>query len=136
MSQLLVRVISKFGKDPYKDAQQSKRGDVIVVKESGLAWGAIELSLPEYRIIDAPKSSISSLSMLTEPEAPTTRIPDPMLQHRGFYLNLDDPSMDPALQAYLADDSRVQPIFTVNEPGIITGLITKRPKLPNPHVIG
>jgi hypothetical protein len=115
MAELLVRVFSKSSTDPAQDAKLTKRGDVIVVVPDGWGWSDIECTNPHWRIFKWPSVTESEASALLTPELPISEadVDNPLLQRRGFNLNLDAAILPAALKAYLADDSRVQPFFNV-----------------------
>jgi hypothetical protein len=115
MAELLVRVVSKSSADPAQDAKLTKRGDVIIVVPDGWGWSDIERSDPQWRIFKWPSVSESEASALLTPELPVSEadVDNPLLQRRGFNLNLDAAILPAALKAYLADDTRAQAFFAV-----------------------
>lgn len=90
MMQLLVRVVSKVDpKDPVKDAQLTKAGDVIVYKQDGEEWGIQELKNPDWRIIQVPGMTEEEAIALTSPELPPNLDREyPLLQRRAMKLDL------------------------------------------------
>lgn len=88
--QLLVRVVSKTSKDPVKDAQLTKAGDVICFKPDGEEWGIQELKNPDWRIIQVPGMTEEEAIALTSPELPPTLDKQyPLLRRRAMRLDLD-----------------------------------------------
>ena len=142
MCELLVRVRSKVNPtDPYLDVQLTKRGDVIVVAPDGHAWGRMELTLPEYRIFRWPSLSESAASVFVSPEISTSPqllpgVSDPMLQRRGFSLDVDLPSLPAALRKFLADDSRAQPYFNVPDSIKVSTLKKQKKARSDPATFG
>lgn len=88
--ELLVRIIDKRDlKDPVKDAQLTKAGDVIAFHEDGADWGVMELKNPEWRIVSVPGMSLLEAEALTAPELPPTLDKEyPMLRKRHMKLDL------------------------------------------------
>ena len=88
--QLLVRVVSKVNnRDPVKDAQLTKAGDVIVYKPDGEEWGIEELKNPDWRIIQVPGMTEEEAIALTSPELPPNLDREyPLLQRRALKLDL------------------------------------------------
>lgn len=140
MCELLVRVKDKVSPDPYRDVKLTKRGDVIVVMPDGWAWSSEERTNPDWRIFKWPSESIANASALLSPELPIGQwpenAPDPMLQRRGFCLDVNFATLPQALKNYLADDSRAQAFFNVPAQVTIAALKMKRAKRPDPNVIG
>lgn len=88
MAELLVRVVDKTNDDPYLDVRCTKRGDVIVVKPDGWAWGKQELANPDWRIVKID-ASIEECLQLLAPELPQSVTPDRMTRKRAFKIDLD-----------------------------------------------
>jgi hypothetical protein len=101
-------------------ATHPQRGDVVVIKPDNHVWGNCEQSDPQFRILNIPGMSVSDASYLLSPEAAISPAPDPWLQYRGFYLDLDHLTMKQALPEGI-------PLKT---------LVRQRPRLVNPTVIG
>ena len=141
MAELLVRVVSKVNPaDPFKDVKLTKRGDVIAVQPDGWGWGREELRHPDWRIFRWPSVSVSEASVFLSPELPTEpQLPgaeDPMLQRRGFHIDVDLGSLPKALRDYVGDASRERPYFDVPATVTIAMVKKKRPRRGNPNVIG
>lgn len=116
MAELLVRVVDKSNPtNPALDAKLTKRGDVIAVLPDGWGWSDIERTAPHWRIFKWPSVSESEASALLSPELPISEADtnNPLLQRRGFNLNLDAAIIPAGLKAYIADNSRVQAFFNV-----------------------
>lgn len=128
MAELLVRVVSKSSADPAQDAKLTKRGDVIVVAPDGWGWSTIELTAPHWRIFKWSSVTESEASALLTPELPVSEvdIDNPLLQRRGFNLNIDAAILPSALKAYIADDSRAQPFFTISAQVTLASIKTKK----------
>lgn len=140
MAELLLRVADKTSADPFKDAKLTKRGDVIVALPDGWNWTEEEQRNPAWRILKWPALSLSAASVFLSPELDTEPaqlgIENPMLQRRGFGLDLDAKSLPPAFAAWLADDTRAAPFFTVPAGITVTTLRKKKQARTNPNVIG
>lgn len=109
MCELLVLSVNKVNADPYLDAKQYKRGDVVCVKPDGWGWGRQELANPLFRIIKVPGVSVSQASGFLGPELdsdPTN--PSQMLRPRAFSLDLD---AVPGAATSLVDHQRANPIY-------------------------
>lgn len=95
MAELLIQAVDTSDKfDVYKDVKLYKRGDVITVQENGWAWGMSEISNPNWIILHFPKTTVDEAQTLLSEEFATEYYPlgsNPMLQIRGFYLDLDAP---------------------------------------------
>ncbi len=105
MAELLVRRTDKTHPDPYMDAKQTKRGDVICVQPDGWPWGTKELANPDWIILLVPGVSPEDLSGLlaAEPETNPAQ-PSRMLQPRAFKLDLDHSEITKAgLKPVIAD---------------------------------
>ena len=143
MAELLIRVVSKTNAaDPYRDAKLAKRGDVICVQADGWSWSEMEKTNPDWRILKWPSVSVSEASLLLTPELPTAAkvsgdMPDdPMLQLRGFHLDIDAATMPKALRTYLADATRKQPFVIMPSQITVAALKRQKAKRSNPAVIG
>lgn len=88
--QLLVRVVDKINpKDPVKNAQLTKAGDVIVYKPDGQEWGTEELNNPDWRIIHVPDMTEEHAISLVSSELPVDlHNPSHMLQRRAMKLDI------------------------------------------------
>ena len=98
MAELLVRIIDKTSPDRDKDAQLTKRGDVIVVCPDGQPWGREERNNPHWRIVKVPGVDVEDLDYLTAEEIPPDLTGQHRTQRRAVRLSLaalgvdDDPS--------------------------------------------
>lgn len=142
MAELLIRVVSKVNLDDiYKDVKLTKRGDVIVAQPDGWLWGSEELRNPDWRILKWPSISVADAQPLLSEEIPDAPWPipgqkDPMLQRRGFYLDVDSVVIPNALRNYINDASRTEPFFVINNEITLIALKIKKAKRIDPHVIG
>lgn len=143
MAELLVRVVSKVNpSDVYKDVKLTKRGDVIVAQPDGWGWSDMEKTNPDWRIFKWPSVTVSEASVFLSPELPiapkaSPDMPDdPMLQRRGFNIDVDLAALPASLRQYLSDMTRAQSSFDV--PAQITISMVKRQKerRVDPAVIG
>lgn len=128
MAELLVRVSRKIGATPAHDAKLTKRGDVIVVAPDGWGWSDIECTNPEWRIFKWPNISLPEASALLTPELPIAQddASNPLLQRRGFGLDVDGLLLPPPMKAYIADDSRAAPAYTIPLLVLLTSIKIKK----------
>lgn len=140
MCELLLRVTDKVNPDFYMNTKCTKRGDVVVVQPDGWVWGERELTLPFWRILKAPGASMSAGETFLAPELDTDpQNPSRTLQRRAFGFNLAHPSLPAALTAYLVDDTRAQPAYTLAQSFKDTQLLAvkvTKPPIVDPGVIG
>lgn len=141
MAQLVVMAVDRTSSDVYVDVKVHKRGDVIDVLADDVVFSPNELSHPEWRILKFDGVSRSEASVFLSPELPTappalSHLPDPMLQVRGFYLDLDAATLPAAMKAYLADATRAVGVYTVPASVNMAALKRKRLPRPDPFVIG
>lgn len=119
MAELLIRVTDKINPDFYLNCQCTKRGDVIDVRPDGWPWGTLDQTQPFWRILKVPALSVSEAAALLAPELDTDPLhPSRTLQRRAFKWDFDAAAalgvvLPPSLVAYLADDTRAQPSFTI-----------------------
>lgn len=114
MPELLVRVVDKVNSDPYLDALCTKRGDVIVVKPDGWAWGGKERDNSEWRIIKLDAPEAECLQFISA-ELPETATSNRMVRKRAFTFDIE---------AFDAGERR------------ITKLLVRKPVLNDPKVFG
>lgn len=97
------------------DARLTKRGDVIVVVPDGHNWGKEELTNPDWRIVKVPAVTVEEAAPCLEPEdefgSPSWT---PMSQRRKTMINADHVNLPQAFKAWLVDDTRAQPTFTLS----------------------
>lgn len=150
MPEILLRVVDKINdSDFYLNCQCTKRGDVIVAKPDGWAWGVEELSNPDWRIVKFPIANkvnhdlmLAELGAMLTPERdidPTR--PSRTLQRRAFHLDLAHVSIPPALRAFLLDGSRNASVFVVTAlpaalRALVSGIKVVRPPISDPAIIG
>lgn len=109
-----------------------QRGDVIVAMPDGHAWGNYERESAQFRLLRFSHTPLSWAMPLLSPESATAPGPDPMLQYRGFCLDL----AHPALAACLDDTGRNTPVFDIPATLCLSTLVRQRDRLNNPTVIG
>lgn len=121
--ELLIRVADKISDDIYRNVKLTKRGHVIAVMPDGHDWGARELDNPDWRIIRITGIGAAEARALVaeEPGLEVNR----MRQCRAFKLDLDDVRLPEDARAFIADDSRKIPVFTVS----LSALRTVRKRL-------
>lgn len=132
--ELLVRIRDKINlNDPYFHDMLTKRGDVIVVKSDGHAWGKEEIANPEWIIIRVPLSRSEAEALLAG-----TLISNGdrqiLRRKREFRLNVD--ALPARLQTAMTyDGKRTATVVdaTVTE---IRGVREQKPAWQDPNVIG
>ena len=140
MAEMLVRVVDKINGDFYLNCQCTKRADVIVVQADNWNWGRMELTDPHYRIVRILGYPLTAAQTYTVPEMPTDpNNPSKTLQKRQYYLDLAHTIWPANFAAWLADDSRSQPILQVVFANVIQTMgvlkVTK-PPIQDPAVFG
>lgn len=86
--QLLVRIVDRISDDPDKNVQLTKAGDVIAFKPDGSDWGLMELTNPEWRIIQVDITEVEA-EALVAPELPPDLDGEYILRKRQMKLDLD-----------------------------------------------
>lgn len=90
MCELLVRVVDKVNaQDPRKNAQLTKRGDVITVQEDGWPWSAAELAGNPWRVIAVPGVPADVVSAFLQPEPYDPVVDHKLPQRRAFKFDID-----------------------------------------------
>ncbi len=118
MAQLVIKTVDRRRGDFYADAADYKRGDVIAVYPDDVVLEGDVLRLPVFRVVRIPGMTFAEARQFTAPQvleandAASART----LARRAFSFDLDNALATPELQAYLADDSRKQPVFTFDMP--------------------
>jgi hypothetical protein len=114
MSELLVRIVDKINPDFYLNTKCTKRGDVIVVRPDGWAWGSEELTNPQWTILRLPNVPLTEAEALLGPEKNADPShPSHTLQRRTSHLDLDHlpANLDTLpLQTFQALKLRKQPV--------------------------
>lgn len=90
--------------------------DLVTAKPDGWAWGDQEVSNPWFRIIRWSAVSLTQVQpyMSTlQPVLDANGLATTLFQARGFFLDLSDVRIPPALWTWWQDDTRAQPIFVV-----------------------
>lgn len=69
MAELLVRTVDKVNpKDPEKDAQCLKRGEVVVIMPDGHPWSQRERNNPDWQLVQIPGMSVEDANIkFTQP---------------------------------------------------------------------
>lgn len=120
MCELLLRVVDVVHagdpvNDLYRNARASHRGDVIVVLPDGANWGRDGYGASCWRVLKIPAMTVNEASVLLAPERDTDPLnPSKTVQRKAFKLDVDNVALPADLRAYLADDNRTQPTFTIN----------------------
>lgn len=130
MCELLVRIKDKTSDDPRKDAQLTKRGDVICVQPDGWPWGKEEVSAAFWRIVKIPGVSVGDFAHLLSEQLPQSQKPDEMLRRRAFRLDLD--AID---AAHFADDGAKKAAATLDALGVLSASVEKA-RLHDPDKVG
>lgn len=151
MAELLVRVVDKVNVESiYLDCGCTKRGDVIVVRPDGWAWGRCELNDPQYVVVRVPDMSLTEAEALTTPDPGFgMRGASPTLHKRAFKWDLDQvvaaplesaiqqnlnaATPDPQHPGQTSPKSVILSPLTVIELRLIK---TVKPSTPDPAVIG
>ena len=68
MAEMLVRIADKSSDDPHKNAQLTKRGDVIVIQPDGWNWSAAERTDP-WVIVKVPGALVADLAEFVQEES-------------------------------------------------------------------
>lgn len=136
MAEILIRVADKVHSDPARNAQCTKRGDVIVVCEDGHVWGEAEKTSPFWRIVSLPNVTVSEASMWLGPEPQVDIVaPSRMVQRRLWTLDLA--TLFAAAPDALADDTRrAAKVVFAGRFAQIQGAATRKPVLDDPRNVG
>ncbi len=94
MCEIIVQTVDLVcPENAHIDVKLLKRGDVIEVCDDGWQWTDTEINHPNWRLLKFPGVSKEEVTLLLYPEIdvkPWGVIGEnPMLQIRGFYLDLD-----------------------------------------------
>ena len=116
MCELLIRVVDKPSHpNPHTEASQLKRGCVVDVFPDNHSYGLQELQNPHWRILKLPKVPVAFGRGFMGPglsDSPS-RLGEPTLG-RAFKLDIDDPRIPTEIREYLEDDSRAQPMHSID----------------------
>jgi hypothetical protein len=118
-SYLIIRARDRTRNEFYADARDYKRGDVVAAYDADTRLlGGRVLTSPNYRILHAVNLPLAEALQLTAPQVLTANdaASEKTLARRGFNFDLDSALLPPALEAYLADDTRKEPLFVLNAP--------------------
>lgn len=118
MAELLIKAVDFTHPDPGEDKAGSyKRGDVVIVREDGSLWSALETLAPNFGgkffIVELPGVSVAQIRAMEKSETQTVPVPP------GTEDALGGPTMDKVVtrRAWSLDISQLPP-------GIITALDT------------
>jgi hypothetical protein len=112
MADLLIRIRDKESSgDAETDALQFKRGDVVAVWPTPGPWGGAELTNPDWRILSLPNVDVADVGELLRVEADAL---EKTARKRRARFNVDGAGLPAPIRAWLADDTRAQPILTSN----------------------
>lgn len=114
-----------------------KRFDMVTAQADGWNWGTEELANPIFRIISWPSLSLTDVEANIEaflanlPHAVDADLkPTTHGGYRAFFMDLDHPVMSEDFRVWLADDSRVTPMYTVTLPSrFVTTLRSARSRV-------
>ena len=139
--ELLLMVHDRIGADLFKDTKLFKRGMIVDACPDGFDWGYEELTNPTFRIVRASDIQPSEADSFLSAEIGFLNVPfdQSTLQIRAFKLNIDAPSIPAGVAAWLADDTRAQPIWatdTTFSGKQLLALSAAMPAVPNPLVLG
>lgn len=136
MCEVLIRVRDKVNDDPYKDCRLLKRGDIVVIVPDSWAWSPEELRNPDWRILKLPNVALLAAQTFVAEEIDKSPVPRKLLRRRAYALNIESITL-PALRAWIADDTRATPTWTINLTGAqLLALRITRPPLQDPSVVG
>lgn len=135
MAELLIRVVDKISDDFYLNTQLTKRGDVIVAQPDGWAWGKLELSNPDWRIIVVAGEADDFVGLVApEPETDPLN-PSRTRQRRAFRLDLESRALSAEIASHIADDARATAKIELAKTVLDTATVRK-PVIADPAVIG
>lgn len=140
MAQLLVVVHGADLENPFDDAGVCKAGDVVEVVDDAHEWSDLEKTKSEWRILRVSGTMRAAHEALlwsqthVDVRAGIMSKPGPILS-RVSTLNLD--TADPALRAYLDDDTRVRPAHDISANWLASAIRMKdRGPRTHPAVLG
>lgn len=137
MSEILVRVVDKTHPDIIKDVQLLKSGDVVVIMPDNWSWSEMELTNPEWRILNVGLSedNISRL-LMSESSLHMHLVDDVMRQARASYIDFISMSMVSGFSEFLNDDQRILAKYYVPVTFDFNIAIRDKQRRQNPHEIG
>lgn len=102
--------------DPELDQVSYKRLDVIDIRPAPWAWSQRELTRPEWRILRLTNAAITVADMaeLLQPEREAASLQPRVRRMRRAFLDGDDVSLPSAWRTWLNDDTRAEPIRSLN----------------------
>lgn len=99
-TELLVRRVDKINPDPELNAQLTKRGDVVVVRESPCVWSQKELDNPEWLIIQSDMDLVDAEAFLESEDGFLSGAEaDKTKRRRKKFIDLDQANADLPTQA-------------------------------------
>lgn len=87
MAQMLVRVVDRNSADPYKHAQLTKRGDVIVIVDDAHVWSSAELAGDQWIVVKVDAEPKDLIEFVQE-EPFDAKNPTNILKRRNIGFNL------------------------------------------------
>jgi len=112
--QLVLRVLSKVNPDDaVRDAGLTKRGSIITALPDDHVFSLRERTNPEWRIIHLPLATEEGVADFLAPEDGDHET-NPMLLRRKFSFDFEHPSLPPSFAAFIADDARAEPVFSLS----------------------
>jgi hypothetical protein len=136
MAELLVMAHDKASADPYLDCRCYKRGDVVVVRPDGWAWGREELLSPLFRIVRVPVSVSEAEAFLARERDTDPTRPSRTLQRRWFRFAVD--AAPEAFRTWWREEARRRPMFDLSGAPAqeIRALKSQKQTIEDPAVIG
>ena len=110
----LVRRVDKVSSDPVKNAQLTKRGDVIVVKEYPCEWSIKEIESPEWLILQTDVDYIDAIKYLEAQDGFDYQLEGAKRRKKGLDLDKafkDLPSVAPDQAAKAKDNFKDKFLF-------------------------
>lgn len=118
MAQLVIKTVDRKRGEFYADAQDYRRGDVIAVYPDTYVFEGDVLKLPIFRIVKIPSLAFEEAQQFVAPQVldANDRASVKTLTRRAVSFDLDSTFVTPEFKAYIADDSRKEPVFTLDMP--------------------
>lgn len=113
MCEILLRVVDKTNVNLDLSANLLKRGDVVVVREDGWAWGKEELRNPDWRIIKIPGVAALFAEPFLGPELASEPTDATRLRKRAFSFDMQNQSLPTAFKSWLADSNRTLSAYSI-----------------------
>lgn len=118
MAQLVIKTVDRKRGEFYADAQDYRRGDVIAVYPDTYVFEGDVLKLPIFRIVKIPTMTFEEAQQFVAPQVldANDRASPKTLARRAISFDLDGAFAVPGFKAYIADDGRKEPVFTLDMP--------------------